>query len=121
MAVDILLQSYKFLDKLVRTSPRNSIKLNVPETLILGDDSPISYLYTNELGYLECETMNMEEDSESSQSSHSRTQKPYADFSHQSIQGETIVRVAQIADYFFDKAYVERDLKHGKLQLKDSF
>ena len=85
MAVDILFSSYKFLDNLVRSSPKNSIRLNVPETIILGDDLPISYLYTNELGYLESEMMNLEEDSDSSQSSHHKAHKPYADFSHQSL------------------------------------
>ena len=38
MPVDVLLSSYKFLDHLVRCSPKNSIKMNVPETLILTDD-----------------------------------------------------------------------------------
>lgn len=58
MPVPILLRSYEFLQNLVQNSPKNTIKLNIPETLICGHDPTIFYLYTNSGGFLEVEQIN---------------------------------------------------------------
>ena len=61
MPFGILLKTYKFLEEILKkTSGKNTIKMQVPETLIFGFDAPISYIYTNEYGYLELKILNVD-------------------------------------------------------------
>ena len=66
MPVPILLKSYYFLQKLVQNSPKNTIKLNIPETLICGHDPVITFMYTNENGFIEIELLNNNTESQQS-------------------------------------------------------
>ena len=47
------MNTYKFLADSVRKSPKNSIKVAIPETLIFSFDDVITYLFTNSLGFLQ--------------------------------------------------------------------
>ena len=58
MAVGILSKTFKFLAMLVKNSPKNSIRLNIPETLICTLEQTINFIFTNDLGFLEIEPLN---------------------------------------------------------------
>lgn len=58
MVVGVLLKTYQYLHRLVKMSPPNSIKLNIPETIFCSFDKTVIYIFTNSKGFLEVEQFN---------------------------------------------------------------
>ena len=63
-AVPTVINSVKFLANLIQNSPKNSIKLDIPETLVCDKKVMyILYIFTNSMGYAEVIELNRDLDS----------------------------------------------------------
>ena len=65
MACDILMRSYRVIEEMIKTNPKDSIRMAVPETILCGFDQVVTYIFTNSKGYLEAEYINQEDDKSS--------------------------------------------------------
>ena len=117
MPVGVLRQSYQFLAKYVRQSPRDSIKTNIPETLILSFERTVTYLYTNSRGYLEIEVFNEDNDSDDSKDHGHPPCKdghdpPEANVARSdSLSFKSVERICEIVNHFHDCHYKNQGLQ----------
>ena len=102
----ILLKSYSFLEQLVRKSPKNSIKMDIPETLIMSYEAQIHYVFTNSSGYLETKSINAEPAVASLGCKFSAAKE--ASTSDQSLNERAIQDLIKIANYFHDCIYLRQ-------------
>ena len=64
-AVPTIISSVKFLANMIINSPKNSIKLDIPETLVCDKKVLyILYIFTNHLGYAEVIQLNTDVDND---------------------------------------------------------
>ena len=121
MAFGILVDSFKVLEERIRRSPRNSIRLNIPATLIFSFEASISYLYTNALGYLELSKLNGPDDSDDSEDHHHPAEpdnccdpvvnlptslpQPASDLRNDTMTNKAIHQVIDILNDFHDFTY----------------
>ena len=60
-----IINSVKFLASVIQNSPKNSIKLDIPETLVCDKKVMyILYIFTNHLGFAEVIQLNNENDAD---------------------------------------------------------
>jgi hypothetical protein len=64
-SVPTIINSVKFLASVIQNSPKNSIKLDIPETLVCDKKVMyILYIFTNHLGFAEVIQLNNENDAD---------------------------------------------------------
>ena len=92
---------------MVKKSPKNSIKLNIPETLIFSFEDVITYIYTNHLGFLELKLLNDQSSTPIDPIAHDNTKCTNENniYSHYNMRDSCVLDLIKILNGFHDKTY----------------